>query len=147
MTEAQKNKLITIATSLVGKPYKYGADPKDAPNHFDCSSFIQYAFGQIDIELPRSGILQAADKKGKEIKPDSDFSNLETGDLLFMRSDRGHYNDELFDGRKIDIGHVVMYLKKGKIVQAQSKKGEVVIEDLQELTQKPNYKIVLAKRF
>ena len=76
MTEAQKNKLITITTGLVDKPYKYGADPKDAPNYFDCSSFIQYAFGQIYIELPRSSVLQAADKKGKAIKPDSAFSNL-----------------------------------------------------------------------
>ena len=147
MTETQKNKLIAIATDLVGKPYKYGADPKDAPNCFDCSSFTQYAFWQIGIELPRSGILQAADEKGKEIEVEENFSNLETGDLLFMRSDRGHYNDELFDGRKIDIGHVVMHLNDGKIINARQKKGGVIIENLQEFTQKPNYKIVLAKRF
>lgn len=100
MTETQKNKLITVTTSLVDKPYKYGADPKDAPNYFDCSSFTQYIFKQIGIELPRSGILQATDEKGKEIEVEENFSNLETGDLLFMRSDRGHYNDELFSGKK-----------------------------------------------
>ena len=64
-----------------------------------------------------------------------------------MRSYRGHYHDELFGGRKIDIGHVVMNLGDGKIINARQKKGGVAIEDLQEFTQKPNYNIVLAKRF
>ena len=52
-----------------------------------------------------------------------------------MRSDRGHYNYELFDGRKIDIVHVVMYLNDGKIINARQKKGGVIIENLQEFTQ------------
>ncbi len=47
MTDAQKSKLVELAKSLIGKPYKYGAKPEDAPETFDCSSFIQYIFKKI----------------------------------------------------------------------------------------------------
>jgi len=147
MTEEQKIKLVEISKNLLGKPYHYGAEPKDAPHSFDCSSFTQYIFKQIGIELPRSSILQAAEKKGKEITPKSDFSNLEIGDLLFMRSDRGFYYDELFHGRKIMIGHVAIYLGDDQIIHSRKIKNGVVIESLSGLIKEPNYAIVLVKRF
>ncbi|MDI6821194.1 MAG: C40 family peptidase [Patescibacteria group bacterium] len=147
MTEEQKIKLAKTAKSLIGKPYKYGADLTEAPNSFDCSSFTQYVFKQSGIELPRSSILQAAEQKGKEIIPLKDFSNLEVGDLLFMRSDRGFYYDELFQNRNISIGHVVIYIGENNVIHSKKNKDGVVIEDLNELIKEPNYKIVLAKRF
>lgn len=147
MTAEQKKKIVSVARSLIGKPYLYGATPENVPNAFDCSSFTQYVFGQIGIELPRSAILQAADPHGKEIEIHLNFQNLETGDLLFMRSDRGHYHDELFDGREMDIGHIVLYVGDGIIIHAQSKKGGVVEEPLKEFVLQPHYSVVLIKRF
>ncbi|MDI6733875.1 MAG: C40 family peptidase [Patescibacteria group bacterium] len=147
MIEEQKNKLVEMTKGLIGKPYKYGADPTEAPDCFDCSSFTQYVFKQIGIDLPRSAILQAADQKGKEIIPEPGFSNLEIGDLLFIRSDRGFYYDELFQDRKIMIGHAMIYLDDDKVIHSRKNKNGVVIEGLNELIKEPNYTIILVKRF
>ena len=70
MTDQQKKKLVSIAETVLGKPYHYGAKPEEAPETFDCSSFTQYLFKQIGIELPRSTILQAGDPQGREIVPE-----------------------------------------------------------------------------
>src|SRR3989338_5224088 len=59
---------------------------------FDCSSFTQYLFASVGIEIPRSAILQAGDANGKELTIGGEFL---PGDLLFMRSDVGHYKDGL----------------------------------------------------
>ena len=147
MTETQKEKLVSLARELVGKPYQYGAKPEDAPNVFDCSSFTQYLFGKIGIELPRSSILQAGDQKGRGVEPKPDFSNLEPGDLLFSRGAVGHYRDELFGGEPVDIGHVTIYLGTGRIVHAREKLGGVKEQPIAELHAEPKYQIVLVKRF
>lgn len=147
MTAEQKTKLTEIATSTVGKPYKYGADSKGVPDFFDCSSLAQYLFKHIGIDIPRSSILQAADGSGTEITITDDFSNLETGDLLFMRGVRGRYQDKLFGDREFYIGHVVIYIGNYKVVQASSRNEKVAIDNINELNARPNHKIVLAKRF
>ncbi len=147
MTEAQKEQLVSLARELVGKPYRYGATPEEAPNVFDCSSFTQYLFKRIGIEIPRSSILQAADTNAKELSLPATEAALEPGDLIFMRSDRGHYRDELFGGRQMDIGHVAVYLGDGEVVHARSVAGGVIIQKLAHLVSEPHYTIVLAKRF
>lgn len=147
MTQEQKTMLVEISKSLVGKPYQYGSGPEKAPEIFDCSSFTQYVFQQIGIQIPRSSILQAADTNGQEIPVDTVVSKLEVGDLLFMRSDRGNYYDELFGNRKIQIGHVVLYIGNGEIIQARKKAGGVVIEALGTFVQEPNCETVFIKRF
>ena len=143
----KKNQLLKIAKSLINKPYEYGADLKKAPHDFDCSSLTQYIFKGIGIDIPRSSILQAADSQGQEIQMTADFSNLETGDILFMRSTRGYYNDELFSDRKIAIGHVAIYIGDSKIIHARSSINAVAEQELKDLIKNPNYKIVLVKRF
>jgi len=143
MTEDQKTKLIARAKELIGVPYKYGAAPEEAPNAFDCSSFIQYLFKGIGIELPRSALLQAGDPHGTEIPLDADF---EQGDLLFMRGHVGHYKDSLFGGRKMDIGHAAICMGEGTVVHAKGGVG-VVKQPLTELVADPEYAIVYAKRY
>jgi cell wall-associated NlpC family hydrolase len=148
MTSSQKEKLVKLARNLIGKSYKYGVSQEEAPNFFDCSSFTQYVLKQIGIELPRSSILQAADLKGEEINPLPDLSNLKIGDLLFMRSDRGHYYDRLFGGREVYIGHVGIYIGNGEVIHSREEKIDGVgIEKLDELTKNPNYHIAIIKRF
>ena len=122
MTQEQQTKLIALAKELIGKPYKYGATLEEAPHHFDCSSFTQYLFKQIGIELPRSTIFQA--ECGEEIQ----LENIQPGDLLFVHGVRGFYNQKFPQG----VGHVVLYIGNGKTIHAASRRIQekpVVIED------------------
>lgn len=144
MTDTQKTQLISVAKNMVGKPYKYGAKPEEAPDFFDCSSFTQYVFKQIGIEIPRSAILQAGDSKGVRIKNESD---IEIGDLIFSRGLKGHYDDKLFDGEKIEIGHVILYIDDNKIIHASSSKGVVAVQNLDEIIKKTDHSTVYIKRF
>ena len=137
---ANQQKLLEIAQSLIGIPYKYAAKPEDIPKFLDCSSFTQYVYKQIGIDMPRSTLLQAA-HAGKEMPLNE---NLEIGDLLFFRGPKGHYDDKLFPGRQIYIGHVAMYIDNNKIIHAASSKG-VIEEDIEQLLQKLG-PAVIAKR-
>ncbi len=147
MTNTQKEKAAETARSLVGVPYRWGTSPEEAPAAFDCSSFVQYVMKTVGIEVPRSTILQAEAENGTEISPNEDFSNLEVGDLLFMRSDRGYYHDESFGGRNVQVGHVVIYLGNGEVAHARKARGGVITQKLAELITEPNYAITFAKRY
>lgn len=147
MTLDQKTKLAETAKKLIGKPYKYGARPEEAPEFFDCSSFIQYIFKNIDIDLPRSTIEQAS--KGEKIE---NLSDLEIGDLIFFHGTHGHYSPKFPEG----IGHIALYIGEGKTIHAGSKRieenpkiveiGQVEERKLEELTEKLKPVIVI-KRF
>lgn len=148
MTKEQKEKIVELAKKLIGAPYKYGASLDEAPDFFDCSSLTQYIFKQIGIEIPRSSILQAADKNGREIALDETHSNLEVGDLFFMRGTRGYYNDELFEGRQIHIGHVGIYMGNGEIIHANgNKKKRVIKQKINSIKKLGKNKIIFTKRF
>jgi cell wall-associated NlpC family hydrolase len=136
--------LLGEVESLLGAPYKYGAysqKAKDKEKEFDCSSFVQYVYKKAGVKLPRSTIFQA--KEGEEVKG----KNFLLGDVLFFRSDRGHYYDELFSGKKVYIGHVAIFLTNDLIVHAKSSLGGVVLQKLSELQEDKNYEAVLAKRY
>lgn len=140
-------KLIAAAETLIGTPYEYGAYAKSSskkkPAGVDCSSFIQYVFAQIGVDLPRSSILQAT--KGREIKNTRD---LQTGDIIFFEGTNGHYAHKLFPRlkRRIYIGHVVLYIGDGTIIHARESLGRVGTQKLSELTRKKFYNIALIKR-
>ncbi len=136
MTDIQKNKIVELAKGLIGKPYKYGAKPEEAPDFFDCSSFIQYIFKEAGIELPRSTILQAEKGEAVELK------DIQPGDLLFLHGTQGFYNRNFPQG----IGHVILHIGGGRTIHAASRRVQenpVVIEegaveenDLQTIIQK-----------
>jgi len=136
-------KLIGVAESFIGKPYKYGAylEKKNTQKYFDCSSFTKAAYAKIGVELPRSSLLQAT--KGKEIKS---IKNLKPGDLIFFESTKGHYWHKKFKGRKIYIGHVALYAGNNKIIDAQEDRGNVAKTDLKKLISKKFYNVILIKR-
>lgn len=142
-------KLLKIARSQIGKPYKYGAyleeKNNDEPAAFDCSSFIQFIFNEIGIELPRSSVLQAA-ASGQEIS-DKDLNILTAGDIIFYEGERGHYRHDLFPGRKLYIGHTAIFSGASKIIHAcNSSIASGVVE--QSIINLPkSYNIMLIKRF
>lgn len=144
------SKLIEIARSLIGTSYKRGAysDPKILPSEgVDCSSFAQYVFSQVDIELPRSSILQAA-ANGQEIE---NIEQVEIGDVIFFEGTIGHYRHDLFPDRKIYVGHLGIYLGNDEIIHATNNllASGVVIQKLSELKKEfpEAYKISIIKRF
>lgn len=112
--EKLQKRLVLFAKRHLGKPYVYGAEPWQAPRIFDCSSFAQYLYKRIGIDLPRDALDQA--HLGKKVEPKK--KNLEPGDLIFIKGRWGHYNPEYPEG----IGHVAIYVGKGKIINARHEK-------------------------
>lgn len=120
-------KLIEKAKILIGKNYKYGASLDEAPELFDCSSFIQFIFKQTGIKMPRSAIEQI--EKGISV----DIDELQAGDLIFLKGSKFHVNEKWPDG----VGHVALYIGDGKIIHAEgSKHKKVVLENLEDLNLK-----------
>jgi phenylalanyl-tRNA synthetase beta subunit len=127
-------KIIESAKNLVGKKYKWGASVSyDAPECFDCSSFVSYLFSRAGIVLPRITIDQFV--FGNEITKEE----ILPGDLVFSINpevvEHGfHYETkEFLPGTKIPSGvdHVGIYLGDNKIIHATNwNDSGVIIEDL-----------------
>jgi len=156
--ESKISKLIEIAESLEGRPYKYGAKmgrgaSARPPKFFDCSLFTQYVFRQVGIKLPRTAIEQAM--VGKKVAP----ARIKEGDLIFTKGELGRYNKMYLEG----IGHVGIYIGGNKVIHAERKRiigryediyhperikeiGKVVVDDLNAFLKKKKPLIVI-KRF
>ncbi len=151
--ESQIQTLITLAQSLKGRPYKYGATMAEAPQFFDCSLFVQYLFKDIGVELPRTAIDQAI--LGKKVT----LKNIKAGDLIFLKGEVGRYNKHFPQG----IGHVGLYIGNNKVIHASSKRmgdiykhvlhpeliyeaGKVFIEDLDALIKRKK-PLITIKRY
>lgn len=121
-------KIIKFARKHLGKPYKYGAKIYDAPKIFDCSSFIVYLFDLVNVKLPRTALAQAS--LGKKVSK----SQIQPGDLIFIKGGWGHYNPEFLMG----IGHVLLYIGNNQVIHAKGEEikgrqiGKVVSETADE---------------
>jgi phenylalanyl-tRNA synthetase beta chain len=136
-------KVLEEAKKYESVPYKYGASITfDAPNYFDCSSFVSYVFINAGIALPRRTVDQFV--YGEEVK------DLSPGDIVFSKSDKSEEEIERLNtkqsnlytesvdfmkGTKISEGvsHNGIYLGDGKVAHAagNSHKGKIIIEDLE----------------
>ncbi|MBU0731338.1 C40 family peptidase [Patescibacteria group bacterium] len=136
--EKQRNKIIFYARKNLGRPYKYGAKLYEAPNFFDCSSFIHYLYERININLPRTALEQA--HLGRAINPKKE--DLMIGDLIFIKGKWGHYDQKFLQG----IGHVAVYADKGKVIHAkmQAKNGRVRKDSVDSLLKRKD--LVVIKR-
>jgi cell wall-associated NlpC family hydrolase len=118
--EKLKKRLLKFAFKHIGKPYKWGCKKYEIGKYFDCSSFTQYLYKRIGIDLPRTTILQAYHGKtipSKKKPPFFEEKELEIGDLLFFKSKKGHFTPEFYEG----IGHVYMYLGNKKFISVLGK--------------------------
>jgi len=80
-----------LAASLtrVGDPYVWGAS---GPDQFDCSGLVQWAFGQVGTEVPRTSSAQAS--YGTPV----DKADLQPGDVVFFYPDITHVGIYAGDG-------------------------------------------------
>lgn len=115
-TANAKERVIEIAETLLGVKYKFGSRAYSETGTFDCSSFVQHVFNQVQIELPRSSRSQA--NKGIAVAR----SNLRQGDLVFFSTPGRFSNNRI-------VGHVAIYKGDGKIIHTYGKPG-VVVSDL-----------------
>lgn len=103
-------KIVRVAESMVGTPYKYGGiSPKSG---FDCSGLVYFSHRQNGITLPRTSYAQYRASKPIARKA------LRRGDLLFFK----------VTSRK--VSHVGIYLGKNRFVHAPSRGKRVSIAEL-----------------
>lgn len=103
---ATVKKVLSVAKSKKGKPYRWGAS---GPKAFDCSGYTRWVYKKVGVKLPHSSKAQVA--KTKRIK------KPRKGDLVFFHS----------GGR---VYHVGIYAGKGKIWHAPNSGGKVRLQKI-----------------
>lgn len=110
---ATVDKVISLAKSLLGKPYVWAAE---GPNSFDCSGYTYYVFKKAaNTVIPRTSAAQS--KYGTYVSK----SNIKIGDLIFF--DTSGVNDG-------NVSHVGIYIGNNEFIHCSSSKGKVVISQL-----------------
>lgn len=113
------------AISKVGTPYSV----------MDCSDLCRYAYAQAGISIPGTSVTQAQYCYNKRYTISS--STLQPGDLIFWSKKNCRC------GRWNEIHHVGIYIGNGRIVDASSSNGHVVLRDI---WSNENWSIVLYAR-
>lgn len=122
--QAKINKVISVATAQLGKPYRWGST---GPSSFDCSGFTSYVYkNSIGKTIPRTSRGQAS--TGKTVSK----SELMPGDLLF------------FNTFGSGVSHVGMYVGDSKFIHASTNKYGVKYDSIN--SSYYSSKLVVAKR-
>ena len=89
-------RLLNIALRFGGVPYVWGGA---TPAGFDCSGFVQYVFGQIGVNLPRTADVQY--ELGRKVMK----ADLQPGDLVFFETyEPGASHDGIYVGDDRFVG-------------------------------------------
>ena len=94
--------------SAVGTPYRYGGTSRSG---FDCSGFTRWTFDGHGKNLPRTSMDQFNLRKKSGHKRIWKRKSLKRGDLVFHKTTSAR------------VGHVGIYLAKGKFVSTTSSEG------------------------
>ncbi|UOR13327.1 C40 family peptidase [Halobacillus amylolyticus] len=122
-TQVSNSGLIEEAKKHLGTPYQWGGE---SPAGFDCSGFLQYVFGKVGINTPRTVASIYADSRLESV------SNLQVGDIVF------------FETYKPGASHAGIYVGGNQFIHAGSSRG-VEISSLSNPYWSPRY--IGAKRF
>ncbi|MDP2856242.1 MAG: C40 family peptidase [bacterium] len=138
----QRERLKHFALKKLGTPYKYGVKKSEIGKFFDCSSFTQYLYKRIGIDIPRSTILQASCGRviaHRQHKQKFQEKDLKIGDLLFFKGAKGHFTQEFPNG----IGHVIMYLGNSQFIHAGGNGGKpkIKLEEPQKVISRPDLQV------
>lgn len=118
---SRASSVISIGKQYLGRPYQFGAKAGQTQT-FDCSSFTQYVFKRVGVNLPRSSTQQS--HVGSYVSR----SNLRTGDLVFFS----------IPGKPGVIHHVAIYMGNGNLLQTYGA-GGVRITNIQSGTWSSRY--------
>lgn len=98
-------KAVSYARRFLGSPYVYGGS---SPRGFDCSGFVRFVYAHFGVRLPHSSFADFG--VGRRVSR----GGLRPGDLVF------------FNG----LGHVGMYIGRGKFIEAPHTGERVQITSL-----------------
>lgn len=102
--ERKSQRVVRIAKRYLGVSYRWGgSSPRSG---FDCSGLVRYVYGRVGIHLPRVAASQFY--RGRRVRA----SNLHPGDLVFFNR----------------LGHVGIYIGRGKMIHAPNSRSTVRIE-------------------
>ncbi len=113
--------ILSLARNCIGvSAYRRGAQLREAPSVFDCSSFIKWLYGECGVWLPRRSIQQRA--YGEAIIIDQ----VIPGDVVFTSGWIDYYLDDPSDG----VGHVGIFTENNTVIHAANKKHGVIETEL-----------------
>ena len=118
---SMRDSIVTVARSQIGTRYRFGGTTPKAG--FDCSGFVRYVLGALQVMLPRTAAQQA--KLGATVPKDT--TRLRPGDLLTF-------------GRGGRVTHIGIYVGNGRYVHASPTAGRVIETSLAR-TESPLVKI------
>jgi cell wall-associated NlpC family hydrolase len=104
-------RVVPAAERYIGVPYRYGGTSPESG--FDCSGFVQYAYGQQGVDLPRTSRQMAG--VGVPVEPST--RSLAVGDLMLFEQ----------GGR---ISHVAIYAGNHRFIHSSSSGRGVRYDDL-----------------
>ena len=95
----------SLSLQYLGRPYVWGGED---PSGFDCSGLVQYVYGRLGVSLPR--VARDQFEAGRHVP----LKDLAPGDLVFFEN----------------LGHVGIYLGRGRFIHAPHTGSVVQIADL-----------------
>ena len=113
MALPKSTKVLNVAVAQLGKPYELSSD---APNSFNCASFVAYCFNTVKSgTITRNGVSGRCRKIGS-------MQKMKAGDIVCFRtsgSEKGILNY-----------HFGLYMGKGRFIHASNSAKQVVISKL-----------------
>jgi cell wall-associated NlpC family hydrolase len=99
---------VKLAEQYIGTPYVWGGE---SPGGFDCSGLLQFVWGKMGVQIPRTTFDQI--NAGRKVAK----KNLQPGDAIFF-------------GTRDNPHHVGMYIGNGKFIEAPFTGARVRISNI-----------------